>query len=74
MLVAFLLAAAVATPVETGGVDMSCSVSGAHLTVWEAGQNGVTRSLSADAKPGETFVVDLAAWTAIAKPVGSEVD
>ena len=71
MLVAFVLAAAVATPVETGGVDLSCSVTGAHLTVWEAGPNGATRSLSVDAKPGETFVVDRAAWTATAKPVGA---
>lgn len=69
MLAAIAFAAALPALAETAGVDMSCGVAGAHLTLWKAEANGATRSVSADAKPGETVVVDLAAWTATAKPV-----
>ena len=64
MLAILAVAAAISTPVEATKAEMSCSATGAHLTF----QRGA-RSLSADAKPGETIVVDMVAWTATAKTV-----
>ncbi len=64
MLAILAVAAAISTPVEATKAEMSCSATGAHLTF----QRGA-RLLSADAKPGETIVVDTVAWTATAKTV-----